>query len=78
MEGQGGIRVARLEATMWNMVQTQWGVGARGKTDDPPRRKTRERRDDDALAPARGMLVATGLAAAIWAGIGLLVWWVVG
>lgn len=63
---------------MWNMVQTQCRVGARGKTDDPPRRKTTERREDDPLAPARGLLVASGLAAAIWAAIGLLVWWAVG
>lgn len=63
---------------MWNMVQTQWGVGARSKADDPPRYKSRKRGENDALAPARGLMVASGLAAAIWAVIGLLVWWVVG
>lgn len=63
---------------MWNMVRTQWGVGARGKADDPPRHRTKERRDDDPLAPAKGLLVASGFAAAIWVVIGLLVWWAVG
>jgi len=63
---------------MWNMVRTSWGVGARGKADNPPRQKARERKDDDPLAPAKGLLVASGLAAAIWAVIGLLVWWAAG
>jgi hypothetical protein len=63
---------------MWNMVQARWRVGARGRADDPPRHRTSERRDDDPLAPAKGLLVASGLAAAIWAVIGLLVWWVAG
>jgi hypothetical protein len=30
------------------------------------------------LAPVRGLVMATGLSAVLWAVIGLLVWWAVG
>ena len=62
---------------MANMVQIPSGVRRCGRANDPPRDKTRHR-GDDALGAARGLLTATGLAAAIWAAIGLLVWWIVG
>ena len=61
---------------MWNMVQTTPRVRARGRTDTPPRHRSRAR-SDDALAPAKGLLAAAGLAAGIWAVIGLMVWWLV-
>jgi hypothetical protein len=62
---------------MWNMVRTASRVRARGRADNPPRHKSRAR-SDDALAPAKGLLAAAGLAAGIWAVIGLIVWWLVG
>ncbi|HST74734.1 MAG TPA: hypothetical protein VLJ20_05120 [Acetobacteraceae bacterium] len=62
---------------MANMMQIPSGVRRCGKANDLPRGKTRHR-GDDALGAARGLLAATGLAAAIWAVIGLLAWWIVG
>jgi hypothetical protein len=62
---------------MWNMVQTPSRVRARDRADNPPRHKSNAR-SDDPLAPAKGLLAAAGLAAGIWAVIGLMVWWLVG
>ena len=37
----------------------------------------RHRKDDDALAPARGIMLGIVLGTALWLAIGLLVWWLV-
>jgi hypothetical protein len=80
---QDGIRAIRLGAAMANIVQTSAEVRGCGKTNSLPRdNNTRQLRDDrlrdDPLRPAKGLLSAAGFAAAIWAVIGLLVWWIAG
>ncbi len=62
---------------MANMMQTLAGVRGCGKADHSPRDRAKQQRGD-ALRPAKGLLAAAGIAAAMWAAIGLLVWWAIG